>query len=1079
MRWYTAERLSPRQSLTPDGYLIVTDTIIARCGDQVYHASEVPLDPDDDGFVKVARDASEVFRPEAIASFEGKAITDDHPFEEVTPANHRELAIGHVQNVRRGVGADDDCLVADLVFTDPAAITKVRSRRKLALSCGYDARYERVARGRGAQKTIVGNHVALVDEGRCGSRCSIGDSGQAIFSYLAPKTHDAGCGCDACAHGDATDDAHVTRTPPARPTARRRLFLWIDGRLVWGRDKKGRSVSLDAGGWENEPRKGKGEGGGEWTTGGGGGGGTDPHHAMLTKVGFKPDVANPGSYHGDHIDPATMQQLDSHLKQHGYRHLSHTAAWMHPDMTHLAVTKNDPATGSTIRMTKPTQAGAGIGTGRAAAKRPSSVAFVSPSVAEHLDFGQAVSGLASNRQRVLAKASAEIDQALGLKSHDSPAVGAWSDGAENSLMTEVEGGTFDQLRVAAAMKAHIAQQKAALVFQQDPAGKAVLASFAAKGSLATIHDNLLADGVEFHTVIPTKDGATVYVADLDGSAHDAIEHAAQRYSATPEFQIGHAEFIPPDTKSDGSDAEQREFSQRGYESLIAGSGVEGSAALWQRIHHAYGASLQGVKDAYDPNEPRKGKGQAGGGEWTAGGGGGGATAGSTTFHKGNPVSTLPLNGKPLVSWGGDDLPQGNAGWDTLAANDSKDKPFDEPPLPKLTAGKHQGAGVIIREPDGRVWIVHPTNQYGGYKATFPKGTVEAGMSLRGTALKEAYEESGLGVRLTGYAGDIERDTSIARYYYAERMAGSPADAGWESEAVTLAPVSELKNHLNKKVDHDIVDLIIGKKPPKTYDPSKLGEPDMSTAAPAAPTDISKWNKTGGNLGSNPGGQYFDEQGKAHYVKLQKSNDHAKNEFLAARLYEAAGAPILNTQMVDLGGGKLGTETLWKAKQNIDLDNADHRKQAQRHFATHAWLANWDAIGMGQHENDWNQALIDGKMTTVDPGGALIYRAQGGPKGSAWGDNVGEWDTMRHGSNPQANKAFGEMTGPQLRQSVLDVAKVPDETIKDLTLKHGPGSYSERVALADRLLARKRDLIKRAMTTQDRRRGVRIHWDIAA
>ena len=282
MRWHTVERLSPRQSLTPEGYLVVTDTIIARCGDQIYHHSEVPLDPDDDGNVVVSRDATEVFRPEAVASFEGKAITDDHPEVEVTPETHRSLAIGHVQNVRRGEGADHDCLVADLIFTDPKAIEKVRGKRKLALSCGYDARYEPLSRGRGAQRTIVGNHVALVDEGRCGARCTIGDSGQAIFSYLAPKTHDAGCGCDACeaAHGHAgervaMDTAPPPWTPSLLPAARRRrrgLKLWVDGALLW------RAWGRDAEAWENEPRKPGGEaGGGEWTAGGGGGGAGGGH----------------------------------------------------------------------------------------------------------------------------------------------------------------------------------------------------------------------------------------------------------------------------------------------------------------------------------------------------------------------------------------------------------------------------------------------------------------------------------------------------------------------------------------------------------------------------------------------------------------------------------------------------------------------------------------------------------------------------------------------------------------------------------------------------------------------------------
>lgn len=275
MRWHVVERLSPRQALTPDGYLIVTDTIIARCGDQIYHHNEVPLDPDDDGVITVSRDAGEVFRPEAIASFEGKPITDDHPDEEVTPENHRDLAVGHVQHVRRGTGADADCLVADLVFTDPRVIDKVRGRRKLALSCGYDAHYEHVSKGRGAQRRIVGNHVALVDEGRCGSRCTIGDSGGAIFSYLAAKkVHDAGCGCDVC-------DRHQS----SRSRKARRLVLWVDGARVWSRRLRARDFD------PNEPRKGTGPGGGEWTSGGGGGGKAGGEPPSSTGHGSTPETS--------------------------------------------------------------------------------------------------------------------------------------------------------------------------------------------------------------------------------------------------------------------------------------------------------------------------------------------------------------------------------------------------------------------------------------------------------------------------------------------------------------------------------------------------------------------------------------------------------------------------------------------------------------------------------------------------------------------------------------------------------------------------------------------------------------------
>jgi hypothetical protein len=60
-----------------------------------------------------------------------------------------------------------------------------------------------------------------------------------------------------------------------------------------------------------------------------------------------------------------------------------------------------------------------------------------------------------------------------------------------------------------------------------------------------------------HTIIPTPTGATVYVADLDGSALDAIKNGAARYDAEVTIQVGRAEFIG-DTEGTGSDREQRD-----------------------------------------------------------------------------------------------------------------------------------------------------------------------------------------------------------------------------------------------------------------------------------------------------------------------------------------------------------------------------------------------------------------------------------------------------------------------------------------------------------------------------------------
>ncbi len=221
--------------------------------------------------------------------------------------------------------------------------------------------------------------------------------------------------------------------------------------------------------------------------------------------------------------------------------------------------------------------------------------------------------------------------------------------------------------------------------------------------------------------------------------------------------------------------------------------------------------------------------------------------------------------------------------------------------------------------------------------------------------------------------------------------------------------------------------------------------------------LSDLKKVGGQLGSNPGGKYENTSGQRFYVKQSKSPDHAKNEVLAGHLYQAAGAPILQSDLVDTGNGNLGTATEWhEGVQTIDPHNQAERREAQQHLAAHAWLANWDAVGL---EYD-NQGRVNGKMTTLDPGGSLLFRAQGGPKGAAFGNSVGEWDTLRHPSNRQAHKVFGEMAPGELRKSAARVAAIPDTTIRNLVAQHGPGDEAQKRALADKLIARRDDIVKR-------------------
>ena len=133
--------------------------------------------------------------------------------------------------------------------------------------------------------------------------------------------------------------------------------------------------------------------------------------------------------------------------------------------------------------------------------------------------------------------------------------------------------------------------------------------------------------------------------------------------------------------------------------------------------------------------------------------------------------------------------------------------FQEPPV-NNRSGKALASGVIVHEDDGRVWVVHPTNQFGGYEATFPKGKVDPDLDMRSNAIKEAWEESGLKVKLTGHATDTERSTSYTRYYHAKRIGGHPKDMGWESQAVSLVPRDKLADVVNHYNDKNIVDKAI-------------------------------------------------------------------------------------------------------------------------------------------------------------------------------------------------------------------------------------------------------------------------------
>lgn len=223
---YYGARISPHMTRTPEGYLICHDVPINRIGDQEYTARDLQLDGDPERVVIVHRYPQDVFDPAALASFEGKDITQGHPPENLGSENQAAYSKGHIQNVRR-VG---DNTVADLYIKDPGLASDVENGVVREVSCGYLCDY--VPDGNGyKQQRIRGNHVAVVHQGRAGHAVAIKDAApeaekgrnymskftRAILAALGMAAKDAGS--DEELQNLVTTAATALDAAPAEPVA--------------------------------------------------------------------------------------------------------------------------------------------------------------------------------------------------------------------------------------------------------------------------------------------------------------------------------------------------------------------------------------------------------------------------------------------------------------------------------------------------------------------------------------------------------------------------------------------------------------------------------------------------------------------------------------------------------------------------------------------------------------------------------------------------------------------------------------------------------------------------------------------
>jgi hypothetical protein len=224
-------------------------------------------------------------------------------------------------------------------------------------------------------------------------------------------------------------------------------------------------------------------------------------------------------------------------------------------------------------------------------------------------------------------------------------------------------------------------------------------------------------------------------------------------------------------------------------------------------------------------------------------------------------------------------------------------------------------------------------------------------------------------------------------------------------------------------------------------------------------DISDFTKVGPKTeGTLPGGIYVDKNGEKWQLKKPQTDDHARNEVLTAKLYELAGVEMPEMALVNgpdgLMVGSRWIDDLQQDKAALTTKGSSANTHAHRGFGADAWLANWDVVGLVY---DNLKTKLSGVFRT-DTGGGLLYRAQGAPKGAAFGPKVDELNTMRNPDiNPEAASVFGHIEPEVMQKSVARITEIGDDAIIEAVEQYGPGDAATRKQLADTLIARRDDM----------------------
>ena len=163
-----------KATIDPDSKFLTASVVLARTGVQYYYGYELGIDDRTLDKIGVYRSPEEVFNSESMQSYINLPVVDDHPVGIVSTDDIKKLQKGSVSEIKR----EGQLLKGIITITDEEQISKIKNG-KSEVSLGYKQKllpligsdsgesYEFI------QTRIKGNHLAIVDAGRCGAACKL------------------------------------------------------------------------------------------------------------------------------------------------------------------------------------------------------------------------------------------------------------------------------------------------------------------------------------------------------------------------------------------------------------------------------------------------------------------------------------------------------------------------------------------------------------------------------------------------------------------------------------------------------------------------------------------------------------------------------------------------------------------------------------------------------------------------------------------------------------------------------------------------------------------------------------------